>query len=715
MGTPRSRDQQWWDPCRFGLLVHTSASAVAAWAPIGQYAEWYRAHVDGGVRDVLLHPSPMVESLAHHHERWAHLERFDDFEELLTFDEFDADAWAQVALDAGMSYSVMVAKHHDGLCWWDAPATEHTVMHRGPRRDVLGEYAAACERAGLALGTYYSLLDWSDPAYPSCAYVDDVVHPHLLDLVQRYGTKMLWGDGHWGGGGSLWRSDELIAAARQVDPTIVVNDRWWADGPGVRSFEYRLPDGIVDGPWEMRRGLGGSFALNRAELPAHLLTPDEIVALLTEVVAKGGHLLLSVGPDAQGRLPHEHVARLRAAGEWVRRHRDLVDRAVPWEQWGDAECRYLVLDGVLHAVDVGGHGRFAALGRGDRRAASITRLDPDGDHRVDFEQDATGLRVGRPRHVLDRRHGDGVRATVYRIELERAVPAPVELFASVPTPPVELAALLAGAKAGQIVQLGDGVHVGPARIPDGVIVRGLGPGRTVIDGVESIAVALGAGSRIEHCTLRGGGRRIAWIPRIAARLVGAGAVAIGCHVDGHIEIDAADCRITSCQLSGVIARHVDRVTVTRSTCTGMGWDTAIDIEGGTGHVIDGNEITTTLEAIRLTRTIGVEVRGNRVRSRWWGVRTIDTEATEVAANFFERTMRAVDVDGGALVEVTGNSVRDGDSGCIVQRGAADIEIAGNHWERTRIGLLAWDAGPIREHDNTAVDLSDPERTVQYGP
>jgi alpha-L-fucosidase len=709
------RNPGWWDHRRFGLLVHASAAAVPAWAPVGQYAEWYRAHLDGNSRDVLLHPSPMVETLAHHQDRWAHVEHFEDFEELLTFDEFDPDAWAQLAVDAGMSYTVMVAKHHDGLCWWDAPGTEHTTLHRGPRRNVLAEYASACERTGIVFGTYYSLLDWSAPGYPGCSYVDDIVHPHVLDLVERYGSKMLWGDGHWGGGGSLWRSDDLIAAARRIDPTVIANDRWWADGPGVRSFEYRLPDGIVAEPWEMRRGLGASFSHNRAEQPVHLLAPDDIVALLTEVIAKGGHLLLSVGPDARGRIPAEQVDRLSAAGEWVHAHRDLVDRGEPWEQWGDERCRYIVLDGELHVVDVAGRGEFAALVRSHHRVRAVHRDDEEtgNGEAIGFEQDGRGLRIDPRRAGVARRGGDRVR--VYRVTLEPTAPAPIELFASAPPPPLELAGLLAGAQPGQIVQLGEGVYVGPARVPDGVTVRGLGPDRTTIDGVESVAVSLGAGSRIEHCTLRGGGDRIVWLPRFVARLGGAGGVALGCRIDGHVDVAADDCRVTSCTLTGVVARNASRVTVARSTFSGMNWDTAIDIAGGAGHLVESNELSTVLEAIRLTRTIGAEVRGNQVRARWWGVRLVDTETTLVVANAFEATMRSVDVDGGALAEVTGNSVVDGDSGCIVQRGASEIEISGNHWQRTRIGLLAWDAGHVRVHDNIAVDLTEPDRIATVGP
>ena len=82
MGTPRPADARWWDHRRFGLLVQASTASVPAWAPVGQYAEWYRAHLQGDVSDTLLHPSPMVETIAHHRDRWAHVEHYEggDFE-----------------------------------------------------------------------------------------------------------------------------------------------------------------------------------------------------------------------------------------------------------------------------------------------------------------------------------------------------------------------------------------------------------------------------------------------------------------------------------------------------------------------------------------------------------------------------------------------------------------------------------------------------------
>jgi alpha-L-fucosidase len=705
------RDQRWWDGCRFGLLIHASAASVPAWAPIGQYAEWYRAHIDPTVRDTLLHPSPMIESLAHHADRWAHVDHYDNFASLLHFDDFDPDAWTELALAAGMSYSVMVAKHHDGLCWWDAPGTEFSVVNTGPRRNVLGEYAAACERAALTFGTYYSLLDWHDPRYPTCEYVEQVVHPHVLDLVDRYGSRMLWGDGHWGGGGTHWRSDELIAAARRIEPSLIVNDRWWSDGPGVKSFEYRLPGEIVHLPWEMRRGIGPSFGYNRAEAEQHLLDAHGVVALLTEVVAKGGHLLLAIGPDSSGRLPELHTAPLRSAGEWVRRHAALVNRSTPWSQWGDASVRYLQLDGQLHAVDVAGSGRFPALERRIGRVTGVSLIADVGDQPQEFTHSDDGLVVHRRRFA----GRDPLGVAVYRIDVEPPPEPPIELFPAGRDEPVELASILVDAQPGQIVQLGDATYVGPARVPEGVVVRGLGPGRTVIDGLEGLAVSVAARGRVEHCAIRGGGSRIVWLPKVAVVLAGTGANLLGCEIEGHVEFAAADCRVTSCTLTGAIASAVDRVTVSRSTMSGMNWDCAVDIAGGTGHLIESCRIDQVLEAVRLGRTTGATVRGNTISARWWGVRAVDSEGTQVVGNTVTRTTRAVDVDGGTQAVVTGNAVADGDSGCIVQRGASDTEIAGNRWERTRIGILAWDAGPLRHHDNAAVDLLDPDHTVAIGP
>jgi alpha-L-fucosidase len=713
----------WWDERRFGLFVHASLATVPAWSPIGEYAEWYRSHLGDDVDDVLLHPRPMVEVLAHHRDRWGHVEHYDDFLPLLTFDEFDAEAWARLAVEAGAGYTVFVAKHHDGWNWWDAPGTDRTVLSGGPRRNVLAEYAAACERNDIVFGTYYSLLDWGDPRYPGDDYVTEVLHPHVVDLVQRYGSSVLWGDGHWGHGPEHWRTRELLERVRAVDPQVIVNDRWWASDDDVpegapaivRTFEYAPPDDIVDEPWELCRGIGSSFGHNRAERAEHHMSAFDIVALLTEVVAKGGHLLLDVGPDATGVIPELQAQPLREAGRWIRSVERLLSVARPWTVWGDDAVRYFEVEGVLHAVDLEGRGRFGALAADECVVGSVERLgEPEAP--IGFRQDDDGLHLDTRRSALERRghRGDIGNVAVYRIT-HTATERPVELFEPTQRQPVELAPLMRGVSPGDIVQLGDGTYLGPVTVPHGVTVRGLGAGRTSIDGRGSTAVTLERGARLEHLAVGGGPERIAWFPAATVEIRGATATVFGCRIDGHVVVRADDVLVRATNAAGVVAEHVDRVSVSRCQLGGMRWDVGVHLVGGGGHEIDSCEIHDHLCAIRAADTTGTVVRGNNISARWWGVHLVQTEDAHVHGNFVDHTMRGVDIDGGSRAIVDGNAVCDGDSGCIVEWGASDCEVSGNRWERCRIGVLAWEATGLYQRANEAIDLHEPDAASTSGP
>ena len=710
----------WWSERRFGIFVHSSLATVPAWSPIGEYSDWYRSHLGEDVADVWLHPQPMVEVLAHHRDRWGHIEKFDDFLPLLTYDQFDAEAWAQLISQSGAGYSVFVAKHHDGWSWWDAPGTDRTMLRGGPRRNVLAEFAAACERNDIVFGTYYSLLDWGDQRFPDPTYVSEVLHPHVLDLVERYGSSVLWGDGHWGHGPEVWRTPELLEQVWKIDPSVIVNDRWWASADDVRAgnpdlvrtFEYEAPDGIIDTPWELCRGIGASFCHNRAERAEHHLSGPEIVALLTEVVAKGGHLLLNVGPASDGTIPELQRQPLLEAGEWIRSHQRLIDEATPWDHWGDDDVRYLRLGGLLHAVDIGGRGHLGALTPDRYRVESVER---DGVA-VAFRQDERGAHLDVVRYPFDRRARSGPSAdiAVYQlvvVEVER----PAELFEPAPRQAIDLAPLLREASPGDIVQLGDGRYLGPVTVPAGVIVRGLGGGRTTIDGTGSTAIVLERNARLEHLRVTGGPERLAWFPSPVVEVNGPYATVLGCRVDGHIMVRADGAVVRATSASGVVADGADRLTISRCEFRGMRWDVGVHFVGGTGHEVDSCEFRDHLCAIRATETTGTIVRGNNATARWWGIHLEQTEGAHVYGNFIDHTMRGVDIDGGTQTVVDGNAVCDGDSGCIVEWGASDCQVSGNRWERCRIGVLAWDAVGLHAHDNEAIDLHEPDAAHATGP
>ena len=165
----------------------------------------------------------------------------------------------------------------------------------------------------------------------------------------------------------------------------------------------------------------------------------------------------------------------------------------------------------------------------------------------------------------------------------------------------------------------------------------------------------------------------------------------------------------------MIARNADRLHVSRCEFRGNRWDVGVDLLGGGGQNIESSRFNGHLCAVRLNATTGSTVRGNTISGRWWGVHVDHSEGTHVHGNRISATMRAVDVDGGTQAVVDGNAVTDGDSGCIVEDGASNCEVYGNHWDRCRIGLLAWDAVSLHHQDNVASSLHEPDNTLVTGP
>jgi alpha-L-fucosidase len=72
-----------------------------------------------------------------------------------------------------------------------------------------------------------------------------------------------------------------------------------------------------DHPWDECRGIGGSFGYNRNESLADYETSDALIHMLIQKVARGGNLLLDIGPAADGTIPVIMQQRLSDLGAWL--------------------------------------------------------------------------------------------------------------------------------------------------------------------------------------------------------------------------------------------------------------------------------------------------------------------------------------------------------------------------------------------------------------
>lgn len=382
---------EWFLDAKLGFMVSWGAFSVPAWGePIGElgtiddwkhwfkhnpYAEWY-------YNTIRIEGSPAREF----HKKNFNDCDYDDLLDLWKAEKFNPDEWAKLFAYAGAQYIVPLSKHHDGITLWDAPGTgTRNTVHRGPKRDIIGELAVAVRKAGMRSAVYYSGgLDWevtktmppitdnlgedgngltrpNDAAYGMYAY------EHVIDLIDRYKPDVLWNDIEWPNFAK--REGEYSLAALfdhyyKVVPHGVVNDRWGKETHfDYETSEYQyFSENEGAAAWENCRGIGLSFGYNQVESEIHSLNTESALRHFLDIVSRGGNFLLNVGPTASGEIPEIQKKVLMGLGDWMainsegvyatRAVADIAPSDTPWVRWAKKGDRIFAYVDAVGAVEI---------------------------------------------------------------------------------------------------------------------------------------------------------------------------------------------------------------------------------------------------------------------------------------------------------------------------------------------------------------------------
>ncbi len=247
--------------------------------------------------------------------------------------------WASLFQQAGARYVVPVTKHHDGFLMWRSEIPNPYKADWMSDRDHVGELAQAVRALGMRFGLYYSGgLDWTFQAppvrdlaslfgnIPAMPEYGDYITAHVDELVRRYSPSVLWNDIGWP---FHLDPNEVIRRYYDAVPDGVVNDRFnmIASAQGTLHADFHTPEYSTTATtkkWEVCRGIGRSFGYNRMENESTFPTVDDNIWMLADIVARGGNLLLNVGPSADGQIPMAQVVRLTALGWWLRVNGDAI-------------------------------------------------------------------------------------------------------------------------------------------------------------------------------------------------------------------------------------------------------------------------------------------------------------------------------------------------------------------------------------------------------
>jgi alpha-L-fucosidase len=342
---------QWFTDSKLGIFIHWTPSSVPAWSGKEQYSEWFlRGLMTGDSARIKFQEQVFGKNF-----------RYEEYIPLFKGELFNPDDWADLFRKAGARYVVFVSKHHDGFCLYPSRyAPGWNSYDAGMHRDAVGELTDAVRKAGLKMGLYYSLPEWTNPLYrwgtddPAKVheYVDKHMIPQFKELIGTYKPSLVFADGEWDHPASTWHSAELISwYYNLVGDDAIVNDRWGSgsDGIGFRTPEYSA--GLVnsDRPWAEVRGLGRSFGLNRNEPLDAYMTPKDLVHFFVKAVANGGGMILNVGPYCDGQIPLLQQERLLQLGQWLAVNGEAIYGSKPYKKM--TEEKDVILERVDQVID----------------------------------------------------------------------------------------------------------------------------------------------------------------------------------------------------------------------------------------------------------------------------------------------------------------------------------------------------------------------------
>ena len=258
-----------------------------------------------------------------------------------------------------MKYVVFTTKHHDGFALFDTKYSDYSIakgpFKNNPKADAARYVFEAFRSRNMMVGAYFSKPDWHSQDYwwshfatpdrhvnynianhpQRWADFKQFVYNQIDEVTRNYGSiDILWLDGGWVRAPKEDIGMDAIAAmARRNQPGLLIVDRTVTGKyENYRTPEKMVPEKQLGYPWETCVPLSKDWGYvpNATFKPA-----SQIINMLVEVVAKGGSLLLGVGPTPEGVIEPPVVERLNEIGRWLDKNGEAIYNTRPLPHYND--------------------------------------------------------------------------------------------------------------------------------------------------------------------------------------------------------------------------------------------------------------------------------------------------------------------------------------------------------------------------------------------
>jgi alpha-L-fucosidase len=370
----------WFADAKFGIWSH--------WGPQSAVGEgdWYarRMYIEG---------EPQYE---YHVKRFGPQSRvgYKDLIPLFTADRWDPEHLMDLYAKAGAKYFFSMGVHHDNFDMWNSKYQPRwNAVASGPRKDIVGLWAAAARKRGLRFGVSEHLsnsFDWFAPAhladtkgrYAGVPYdgsdsrFTDLYHDYraqpadfaatakdmgraapdswkltyfrrIKDLIDQHQPDLLYTDGaipfeEYG----LGTVAEIYNAAgvnirNQTEGVYFSKSRQdSATGICILDRERGVSSEISPTPWQTDTCIG-HWHYKRGQT---YKTPKKVIDLLVDIVSKNGNLLLNFPLPASGELDRDEIRVLQGITDWMAVNGEGIYASRPWKINGEGPAMGVTVD-----------------------------------------------------------------------------------------------------------------------------------------------------------------------------------------------------------------------------------------------------------------------------------------------------------------------------------------------------------------------------------
>ncbi|MGL5017349.1 MAG: alpha-L-fucosidase, partial [Luteolibacter sp.] len=404
-------EMEWYVDAKFGMFIHWGI-----YSAVDKGSEW------------VMHTTPYTPE--------AYRAKGEDPVTGFTAAKFNPSDWAELAKNAGMKYTVLTTRHHDGFALFDSKHPNSWNSVQLIKRDLIKEYTDAVRKSGLHVGLYYSPMSWRYPGYynvtgdnmkpnvwkytaeswhkENARLMKEEVYEQLGALFKNYGPiKYMFWDGGWLGQSvdrpledrfwdtgryqdpkgdwlvgeefvekeeSTGKSLGIMGMVRKHQPQMIVNERfgWVGDvhgeeGSAASSGDIRTGN-QMEKCMSVQKG-GWGYVPNASVLPF-----EQVAVFLSDCVVRNMNLLLNVAPDREGVIPQKQQDVLLKTGEWLKKVGPAIynTRGGPWQPlYGECGFTYSANNIYCHIYKDyrnKSQGTFTTQSIGSKKVSKVTDL-----------------------------------------------------------------------------------------------------------------------------------------------------------------------------------------------------------------------------------------------------------------------------------------------------------------------------------------------------